>query len=86
MIQKELLSIVKTLTKFCPILLGSQLHIWTTDHANLTYTNITSQQVHRGRLYIEEYGPKIHWKAGKDNIEATTLSCYPHLERESKDE
>jgi hypothetical protein len=45
-IQKELLSIVKTLTMFCPILLGSQLHVWT-DHANLTYTNITSQQVLR---------------------------------------
>ncbi len=38
------------------------------------------------RLYIEEYGPKIHWKAGKENIEADTLSCYPRLERESKDE
>jgi hypothetical protein len=27
----------------------------------------------------------IHWKSSKDNIEADTLSCYPHLERGSKD-
>ena len=85
MIQKELLLIIKTLTTFHPVLLGSQLNIWT-DHANLMYTNITSQQVLCWHLYIKEYGPKIHWKAGKDNIEADMLSRYPRLERESKDE
>jgi hypothetical protein len=84
MIQEELLSIVKTLITFHLILLGSQLHIWT-DHVDLTYTNITSQQVLRWQLYIKEYAPMIHWKAGKENIEAATLSCYSHLERESKD-
>jgi hypothetical protein len=82
-VQKELLSIFETLTPFRLILLGSQLHIWT-NHANLMYTNITSQQVLCWQLYIKENAPKIHRKAGKENIEADTLSCYPCLERESK--
>jgi hypothetical protein len=85
-IQKELLSIVETLTTyFNPFNFGSQLQIWT-NHANMTYQNITLHQVLRWHLYIQEYGPTIHWKAGEDNIEADTLSCYPCLERQSKDE
>jgi hypothetical protein len=48
--------------------------------------NITSQQVLCLRLYIEEYAPKIHWKAGKENVEADMLSRHPRLKRESKDE
>jgi hypothetical protein len=43
-IQKELLSVIETLTTFCSILLGFRIHIWT-DHANLTCKNLTSQQV-----------------------------------------
>jgi hypothetical protein len=37
-------SVVETLTTFCPILLGSKICVWT-DHANLTFTNLSSQQV-----------------------------------------
>jgi hypothetical protein len=77
-IHKVLLSVVKTLTTFWPILLGSKIHVWT-DHANLTFTQLLSQQVLCWRIFIEEYGPKFHWKKGIENIEADTLSRYPRL-------
>jgi hypothetical protein len=84
-IQKELLSIVKVLTTFHPILYGSKIHIWT-GHDNLTYTKLSIQQVLRWQLSIKEYGPKFHYKPGIENIEADTLSRYPLLEGENMDE
>jgi hypothetical protein len=57
------------------------LSFWT-DRANLTFTNLSSQQVLRWRLFIEEYAPEFFWKKGIENIEADTFSRYPHLEGE----
>jgi hypothetical protein len=85
MMQKELLSIVEVLTTFRPILYGSDIHIWT-DHDNLTYTKLSTQQVRCWHLSIKEYGPQFHYKRGVDNIEADTLSRYPLLEGENIDE
>jgi transposase InsO family protein len=45
----------------------------------LTFTQLSSQQVLRWRLFIEEYGPEFIWKKGSENIEADTLSRYPRL-------
>jgi hypothetical protein len=84
-IQKELLSIVEVLTMFHPILYGSKIHIWT-DHDNLTYTKLSTQQVLCWQLSIEEYGRKFHYKCGVENIEADTLLRYPFLEGENMDE
>jgi hypothetical protein len=52
-IQKELLSIVEMLTTFSPILHCSKICVWT-NCANLTFTQLSLQQVLCWRLFIEE--------------------------------
>jgi hypothetical protein len=87
-IQKELLSIVETLTTVRPILLGSQLHIF---KFGLTMQIlIIPPTLRRSKCSVvicilknTEYGPTIHWKAGKENNEADKLSRYPCLKRGS---
>jgi len=67
--KRELLSIVETLREFRSILLGYEI-----DHKNLTFENFTSDRVHRWRMYVEEFGPAIHYIKGKANIVADALS------------
>jgi RNase H-like domain found in reverse transcriptase len=43
-IEKEMLSIVEMLCKFCTTLLGATLHIHT-DHCNLTFDGLTTERV-----------------------------------------
>jgi len=77
--EKELLSIVKVLTKFCTMLLGAVLHIHT-DHLNITTNNITPDCIICWLNYIEQFNPYIHFISGKYNIIAKTLSWLDHLE------
>ncbi len=77
---KELLSIVMVLTKFCTIFLGSVLHIHT-DHLNNSTNNTTHDCVICWLNYIEESNPYIHFIPGKDSIIANILSWLDCLEK-----
>ena len=74
--ERELLAIVETLKEFRNILLGQKLIIHT-DHANLTYKNLTSDRVMRWRLFIEEYAPELRYIKGEKNVVADALSRLP---------
>ena len=57
----ELLAIVETLKEFKGMLWGQKLVVYT-DHKNLMQDTLglTCNRVHRWRLLLEEYGPKIY--------------------------
>ena len=71
--ESKLLAIVETLEKFCNILLGQQIRVYT-DHKNLTYKNFNTERVMRWRLVLEEYGPELDYVKGESNIVADALS------------
>jgi hypothetical protein len=64
----ELLAIVKTLKEFKGMLWGKQIKVFT-DHANLMRDafGLTSDQVYRWRILLEEYGPEILYIKGIHN-------------------
>ncbi len=61
----EQLAIVETLKEFKGMLWGQQIKV-STDHANLMRDapGLTSDQVYRWRLLLEEYGPEIVYIKG----------------------
>ena len=71
----ELLSIVECLKEFKGMLWGQHLKVFT-DHKNLVRDalGLTSDRVYRWRLLLEEYGPKIEYIKGVDNIVADAIS------------
>ncbi len=71
----ELLAIVKTLKEFKGMLWGQNIKVFT-DHANLMRDalGLTSDQVHRWRLFLEENGPKIVYIKGIHNTIADAVS------------
>jgi hypothetical protein len=71
--ERELLSIVETLKEFRNILLGQEIEVHT-DNKNLTYKNFNTKHVMRWRLILKEYGPKLLYIKGEDNIVADALS------------
>ncbi len=70
----ELLVIVKTLKEFKGMLWGQNIKVFT-DHANLMRDalGLTSDQVYRWRLFLEEYGPEIIYVTGIHNTVADTV-------------
>jgi RNase H-like domain found in reverse transcriptase len=67
--ERELLSIVKTLKEYQNILLGHQMEVFT-DHKNLVYKTFNTEHVMRWRLIIEEFGPKLTYIKGVNNVVA----------------
>ena len=76
-----MLSIVETLREFKTILLGYEIEIHT-DHKHLVYETLlmSSDCVIRWRLIIEEYGSKILYITGLNNIIADALSRLPTMD------
>jgi hypothetical protein len=75
--ERELLSIVETLTEFCTVLLGQQIQVYT-DHKNLvnTASSLSSERVMRWRLMIKEFGSDIRYIKGEDIL---SRMCFPDL-------
>jgi hypothetical protein len=71
--KQELLSIVETLKEFKNILLGQKLMVHT-DHKNLLYQKMSTDQIIRWRLLIEEFGPTFMHIKGEKNVIADALS------------
>ena len=74
--ERELLSIVETLKEFRNILLGHEIEVFT-DHKNLIYDDLKTERVLRWRLLMEEFGVKITYIKGEENVVADVLSRYP---------
>jgi RNase H-like domain found in reverse transcriptase len=71
--ERELLSIIETLKEYRNILLGHEIEVFT-DHQNLVYKHFNTERVMRWRLLIEEFGPKLTYIKGENNIVADALS------------
>ncbi len=64
---KELLSMVMVLTKFCTMLLKAVLHIHTY-HLNITTNNTTPDCIICWLNYVKHFDPYIHFIPGKENV------------------
>ena len=71
--KKELLGIVEGFKAFEGILRGTDVTVHT-DHMNLLYKSLPSQQMQRWRLLLEEFHPQFKHVAGINNDAADALS------------
>ena len=67
------MSIVETLKEYHNILLGHEIVVHT-NHKNLVYKHFNTKRVMRWRLLLEEFGPKLLYIKGEQNIVANALS------------
>ena len=80
--EKELLSIVETLKEYHSMLYGcKELHVYT-DHRNNTFAKLNTQRVIRWRMFLEDFGPTLHYIKGEHNVLADALSRLPFAERQ----
>jgi cleavage and polyadenylation specificity factor subunit 1 len=79
--EQELLAIVEVLRAFRTMLLGREIVIYT-DHKNLTFERFSSDRVFRWRQYVEEFGPKLVYLPGENNVVADALSRLPRTPNE----
>lgn len=72
--EKEMLAITESLTNFKSYIYDSKINVFT-DHANLLYngTNL-SKRVERWKLLLTEFNVELHYKQGRHNVVADTLS------------
>ena len=68
-----MLPIVATVKEFKFMLLGVNIHIFTT-HKNLTFDELKTQRVLRWCNKVKEFSPCIHYNEGDRNILADNLS------------
>ena len=78
--EKELLGIVEGLKAFAGVTRGQDLTVHT-DHLNLLYNKLPSQQMMQWRLLLEEYHPKVVHIKGVDNDAADALSRLDLIEK-----
>jgi len=71
--ERELLSIAETLKEHRNALLGQEIEVFT-DHKNLVHKHFNTERVVRWRLLLEEFGPKLTYVKGSNNIVADALS------------
>ena len=71
----ELLSIVECLKEFRGMLWGQKIEVYT-DHKNLVRDSLdfSCDRVHRWRLILEEYDPKVFYVPGHENVVADAIS------------
>ncbi len=72
-IDKELLCVVATLSKFHSMLLGAELHVHT-DHKNILSIGDSSQQHLCCISYVDAYWPETHYVEGPRYVIADTFS------------
>ena len=79
--EQELLNIVETLKSFENILLGQHIVVHT-DHLNLLYKKLASNQMIRWRMMLEEFGPEFRHVKGVKNVVADALSRLPTVHKD----
>ena len=77
--EKELLSIVYTLSEFKPMVLGTKLTIYT-DHKNLAFNTLKNARILRWQLFFKEYDATYIYIKGKENVLANAFSRLPTKE------
>ena len=78
--EKELPGIVEGLKAFSGVIQGQDLTVHT-DHLNLLYSKLPSQQMIRWRLLLEEYNPKVVHVKGANNDVTNTLSILDLIDK-----
>jgi hypothetical protein len=81
--ERKLPSIVETLKEVRDIVLGQRIKVHT-DHENLTYKTLNSDQVMRWRLYIKEYSPDLQY-IKNTNVVTDALSRLKMIETPFED-
>ncbi|KAG0435655.1 Transposon Tf2-9 polyprotein [Dictyocoela muelleri] len=72
-VERETLSIIKSLIHFKPLIYNSKIYILT-DNKNLTFNGPLTKRIERWKLTLEEYDYELSHIDGKQNLYADTLS------------